>query len=76
MEEEKQKQLRKQRVKNGERTSKMVSFRADELTVQILAKVANKGRLINDLVKQWWRREPSVTLDPDEPPTELKDYFT
>lgn len=76
MEEEKQKQLRKQRVKNGERTSKMVSFRADELTVQILAKVANKGRLINDLVKQWWRREPSITLDPDEPPTELEDYFT
>lgn len=76
MEEEKQKQLRKQRVKNGERTSKMVSFRADELTLQILAKVQNKGRLINDLVKQWWRREPSVTLDPDEPPTELEDYFT
>lgn len=76
MEEEKKKQLRKQRVKNGERTSKMVSFRADELTIQILAKVANKGRLINDLVKQWWRREPSVMLDPDEPPTELEDYFT
>lgn len=76
MEEEKKKQLRKQRVKNGERTSKMVSFRADELTIQILSKVANKGRLINNLVKQWWRREPSVTLDPDELPSEIEDYFT
>lgn len=76
MKEIEDKQLRKQRAKNGERTSKMVSFRADELTINILAKVANKGRLINDLVKQWWRREPSVTLDPDEPPTELEDYFT
>lgn len=76
MEEEKKKQLRKQRVKNGERTSKMVSFRADELTIQILAKVANKGRLINNLVKNWWRREPSVTLDPDELPSEIEDYFT
>lgn len=78
MEEEKKKQQRKQRVKNGERSSKMVSFRADELTVQILAKVANKGRLINDLVKQWWRRNPSVTLDDDIDPSEndIEEYFT
>lgn len=53
----------------------MVSFRADELTVQILDKVQNKGRLINDLVKQWWRHEPSITLDEDEPPSELDDYM-
>lgn len=75
MKEKEEKQLRKQRAKNGEKTSKMMSFRADELTLQILAKVQNKGRLINDLVKQWWRRNPSVTLDPDEPPTELIDYM-
>lgn len=74
MEIEKRKQLRKQRSKNGERTSKMMSFRADELVVDILSRVPNKGRLINDLVKQWWRHEPSVTLDEDEPPSELSDY--
>lgn len=78
MEEEKEKQQRKQRVKNGERTSKMVSFRADELTIQILSKVANKGRLINNLVKQWWRREPPITLDDDIDPSEndIEEYFT
>lgn len=70
------KQMRKQRAKNGERTSKMVSFRADELTQQILSKVANKGRLINDLVKQWWRHEPALTIDDDELPTEPDDYLT
>lgn len=75
MKEKEDKQLRKQRAKNGERTSKMMSFRADEMTVRILAKVQNKGRLINDLVKQWWRKEPAITLDPDEPPTELDDYL-
>lgn len=75
MKEKEEKQLRKQRAKNGERTSKMMSFRADEMTVSILSKVQNKGRLINDLVKQWWRKEPSITLDPDEPPTELDDYL-
>lgn len=75
MKEKEEKQLRKQRAKNGERTSKMMSFRADEMTVRILSKVQNKGRLINDLVKQWWRKEPSITLDPDEPPTELDDYL-
>lgn len=72
---ESKKQLRKQRAKNGERSSKMMSFRADEMTLQVLAKVQNKGRLINDLVKQWWRQAPAVTLDDDEPPTEIDDYM-
>lgn len=78
MKEKEDKQLRKQRAKNGEKTSKMMSFRADELTLQILAKVQNKGRLINDLVKQWWRRNPSVTLDDDIDPSEndIEEYFT
>lgn len=52
----------------------MMSFRADELVLNILSKVPNKGRLINDLVKQWWRHEPSVTLDDDEPPSDVTDY--
>jgi len=51
----------------------MMSFRADELVVNILSKVPNKGRLINDLIKQWWRHEPAITLDDDEPPTEIED---
>lgn len=78
MKEKEQKQLRKQRAKNGERTSRMMSFRADEQTLQILAKVQNKGRLINNLVKQWWRKEPSITLDDDIDPTEndIEEYFT
>lgn len=78
MKEKEDKQLRKQRAKNGERTSKMMSFRADEMTVRILAKVQNKGRLINDLVKQWWRKEPSITLDDDIDPSEndIEEYFT
>lgn len=76
MENDVKKQLRKQRAKNGERTSKMMSFRADELVMDILNKVPNKGRLINDLVKQWWRHSPSVTLDDDDPPTEIDDTLT
>lgn len=78
MKEKEEKQLRKQRAKNGERTSRMMSFRADEQTLLILAKVQNKGRLINDLVKQWWRHKPSVTLDDDIDPSEndIEEYFT
>ena len=78
MKEKEDKQLRKQRAKNGERTSKMMSFRADEQTLLILAKVQNKGRLINDLVKQWWRHKPAVTLDDDIDPSEndIEEYFT
>lgn len=70
---ETKKQQRIKRAKNGERTSKMMSFRADELTTQILAKVTNKGRLINDLVKQWWRHEPAITLDEDEALEDIED---
>ena len=49
----------------------MVSFRADRQTIEILETVANKGRLLNDLVQSWWRKPPAVTHDPDEPPTEI-----
>ena len=55
----------------------MVSFRADEMTLLVLAKVRNKGRLINNLVKQWWRHErPSDLLDEHADPRENDiDYY-
>lgn len=49
----------------------MVSFRADRQTLEILETVANKGRLLNDLVQSWWRKPPAAAYDPDEPPTEI-----
>ena len=69
------KQDRKKRDK--ECRSKMVSFRADEMTLLVLAKVRNKGRLINNLVKQWWRHErPSDLLDEHADPRENDiDYY-
>lgn len=75
--EERAKQQRKQRTKNGNCTSKMFSFRADEMTLYVLAKVSNKGRLINNLVKQWWRHErPSDLLDEHADPRENDiDYY-
>lgn len=66
----KKKQNRKKRVKNGERTSKMCSFRADAVTMNILTYVSNKGRLINRLIQRWgrdkgiWMDDPHA--DPDE----------
>lgn len=66
-----EKQKRKQYEKRGECCSKMVSFRADRQTLEILETVANKGRLLNELVQSWWRKPPAVTHDPDEPPTEI-----
>lgn len=69
------KQNRKKRDK--ECRSKMISFRADEMTLYVLAKVSNKGRLINNLVKQWWRHErPSDLLDEHADPRENDiDYY-
>ena len=54
MEDNREKQERKQRAKNGERTSKMCSFRLDADVVAILAQVSNKSLLINRLVREWW----------------------
>lgn len=47
------KQERKKGTKKGECSSKMISFRADKETLNILEKANNKGRLINQLVQQW-----------------------
>lgn len=76
MEKEQEKQERKSRAKNGERTQKMMSFRCDDEVAGILAKVSNKGRLLNDLVKVWARQQP--TAEPqDYPPeeNEIDDYM-
>lgn len=50
--EEKQRK-RKQDIKRGLRTQKMMTFRCDNDVADILSCVANKGRLLNDLVKEW-----------------------
>lgn len=75
--EEKKVQKRKVRAKNGEKTSKMVSFRADELTIKILRYVENKGLLINRLIKGWGY-EHCVIDDPHADPKEndIEEYFT
>lgn len=52
--EEKQRE-RKQDIKRGVRTQKMMTFRCDNDVADILSSVSNKGRLLNDLVKAWWK---------------------
>ena len=66
--EQKKERLRKEYAKGGS-SQKMMAFRADVDVVEILSKVANKGRLINDLVKRW-AAGPDQLGDPDAPPEE------
>ena len=66
--EQKKERLRKEYAKGGS-SQKMMAFRADSDVVEILSKVANKGRLINDLVKRW-AAVPDQLADPDSPPEE------
>ena len=75
--EERAKQQRKQRTKNGNCTSKMMSFRCDEETAKILGFVQNKGRLLNRLVQEWGRKH-KVWDDPHADPKEndIEEYFT
>lgn len=78
--EERKKQERRKRAKNGERNGKMLSFRCDWDVLNVLNQVENKGRFLNELVKQWarknrrrldkdenaWEVNPSEDEDPDE----------
>lgn len=66
--EQKKERLRKEYAKGGS-SQKMMAFRADADVVEILSRVANKGRLINDLVKRW-AAGPDQLADPDAPPEE------
>lgn len=51
MEEEKTVQARKQYGKRGEKTQKLIAFRADIDLLDWLKAQANMGRYINDLIR-------------------------
>lgn len=67
---EQKERLRKEYAKNGS-AQKMMTFRADVDVVAILANVANKGRLINNLVKEWAAAHRPMVVEHDDPP---EDY--
>ena len=67
---EQKERLRKKYAKNGS-AQKMMSFRADGDVVVILANVANKGRLLNNLVKEWAAAHRPMVVEHDDP---LEDY--
>lgn len=64
---EQKERLRKEYAKNGS-AQKMMTFRADVDVVAILANVANKGRLINNLVKEWAAAHRPMAVEYDDPP--------
>ena len=52
MEEEEKQRLRKER-KQGVITQKLITFRCDFDNVEILNRVANKGRYINEAIRSY-----------------------
>lgn len=64
---EQKERLRKEYAKNGS-AQKMMTFRADVDVVAILANVANKGRLINNLVKEWSAAHRPMAVEHDDAP--------
>lgn len=66
----KEKQQRKKYAKDGESRQKMMSFRLDYESRLILEQVANKGRLINDLIKEWGRRHQPIEKQWETDPRE------
>lgn len=64
---EQKERLRKEYAKNGS-AQKMMTFRADVDVVAILANVANKGRLLNNLVKEWAAEHRPMAVEHDDSP--------
>lgn len=48
--------IRKTNIKRGQRTQKMMSFRCDNETAELLKDYPNKGRLINQLIKEYLKK--------------------
>lgn len=67
--ETKEKQQRRAYAKHGSRTSKMMSFRCDGDNLGLLAQVANKGKLINELLRDYF-----IGLKPEPADTSPKEY--
>lgn len=67
---EEKERIRKSGRKAGQTTQKMMAFRVDNEVAEILATVANKGRLLNELVKDWAAAHKRLHDAPDYPPEE------
>lgn len=79
MEQKEEKQQRKARAKNGEKTSKMMAFRIDGDLLEWLKTIPNKGRLINTLLHREKDKKPprfgdAGWEDEDEQPDRRNDY--
>lgn len=72
----KQTQPRKQYCAAGERTSKMMAFRADRDVIRWLNHAANKGRLINELVRSWAKQQPFYDEDASPDENMIEEYMT
>lgn len=71
------KERERKAFKWGERTQKMMSFKVDLDLVKHLQGVKNKGRLINNLLRDYFK-VPEPGEDPDANPDEnnIEEYMT
>ena len=71
------KERERKAFKWGERTQKMMSFKVDLDLVKHLQGVKNKGRLINNLLRDYFKVNDSGE-DPDANPDEnnIEEYMT
>lgn len=75
---EKKERVRKA-YKWGQRTQKMMSFKIDLDLAARLAEVANKGRLINNLLRDYFHvpeGDPAQDEDTDPGESDLEEYMT
>lgn len=60
----------------GQRTQKMMSFKVDLDLAEMLVEVKNKGRLINNLLREYFKApEPPIDEDTDPGENDLEEYM-
>lgn len=65
---EDKRRIRKEYKKQAGRTQKVQSYRIDLDIIEMLKSVANKGRLINDLLREYFRSRNLDESKKDEDP--------
>lgn len=71
------KERERKAFKWGERTQKMMSFKVDLDLVKHLQGVKNKGRLINNLLRDYFKvNEPGEYPDANPDENNIEEYMT
>ena len=70
-----EKQQRKERAKNGTRTQKSMCFRVDNDVQEMLTSFMNKGRAINEAIREYYKARNKPEHDDGIEAQQIENYM-